>query len=99
MRAFAWEAQWGSDDVIRGTADGLNAHVLDRFIALVEPRRAELSPSARADPEAAIRFWMVSLTAMLQSIYLWPYPALATDDEPEAVERRALELLVPFLAE
>lgn len=98
MRAFAWEAQWGSDEVIRGTADALNAHVLDLFIALVEPRRAELAESARDDPEAAIRFWMVSLTSMLQSIYLWPYPALATDGEPNAVERRAKELLVPFLA-
>lgn len=98
MRAFAWEARWGDDDVIRGTADELNRHVLRRFLDLVGPRREELDPSVRADPEDAIRFWNTTLTAMLQATYLWPYPALAPDPDPATVEARAVRLLVPYLA-
>lgn len=97
MRAFAREARWGDDDAIRATADELNRHVLTRLLALVESRSDELADHARRDPEGAVRFWNVALTALLQSIYLWPDPTLDTDAAAHVVEERARVLLVPFL--
>lgn len=97
MRAFAWEARWGTDPVLRATAEQLNAHVVERLLALVESRHRELGPAARADPDAALRFWLAALTSLLQAVYLWPQPGLSVRDDADGVERRARELLVPYV--
>lgn len=98
MRAFVWEAQWGSDDAIRTTAEELNGRVLEGFLSVVAGHEDELASGIATDLPETARFWITSLTALLSRTYLWRAKSLAPDPDPRLVEGRACALLVPYLA-
>lgn len=97
MGAFSFEARWGSDEVLRETAAHLNREVLAGFQAVVLDHADELAPAVRSDPREAVRFWMTSLAALLQSTWLWRDDAMAPRADAPAIEAQARRLLVPYL--
>lgn len=99
MRAFVRASERGSDEAIRATSVDLNRRVLDGFVEVLESRRDELPPEVRTDLRGAARFWLTSLTGLLQRTYLWPAEPLSPDPDPVEIEERACRLLMPYLVD
>lgn len=99
MCAFSYEVQWGDDDEIRALAAHLNRHVAAAFLDRVRERSDELTTHARADPEAAVRYWLTTVAATLRATLLWPDPSFGPPASPTEVEDRVLRMMVPYLVE
>lgn len=88
MRAVAGEV-FGRDGEVRALSNALNRHVLACLRAVFEVKRAEVD---HPDPDAAARFMLTALIALLPALFLSPsqelFPEPISGDELEREVRR-----------